>query len=328
MATIQSMDQIYGGATLTIVAASRINASYRLSGARGTTAARKQQCSLTLGSYNFLVSNDTESEIKALKWNSRGWTYQEALLSRRNLVFTNSQVYFRCRQALWLEGLTRQLGYVPLGSQTNSVAIYMRLQEYFPRDLSRRSDTVAAFEGILHAFGNDYPGGDVRNTHLFDIPMFYLDIQDVDVSTELATMKYSFLKGLDWYPEPPDADTKHTSSQQEETTIFPSWTWAYRKTGHSKSSRGLEIWYCLRSLDALTLQNDVTVQLTYVNGGLLDLGTQSRSFNSSSHFEPWKDLKLGLSRSTLGSIPTAHPYELPTALPCQWPQNRRPTHRR
>jgi hypothetical protein len=30
------------------------------------------------------------------KWNTRGWTYQEAILSTRKLVFTSFEVWFEC----------------------------------------------------------------------------------------------------------------------------------------------------------------------------------------------------------------------------------------
>jgi hypothetical protein len=35
-------------------------------------------------------------DIKDSIWNSRGWTFQEALLSQRCLVFCANQVYFTC----------------------------------------------------------------------------------------------------------------------------------------------------------------------------------------------------------------------------------------
>lgn len=35
-------------------------------------------------------------DITASRWSSRGWTYQEAVLSRRCLVFTDYQTYFEC----------------------------------------------------------------------------------------------------------------------------------------------------------------------------------------------------------------------------------------
>ncbi len=39
-------------------------------------------------------------------WSSRAWTYQEGLLSRRRLLFTESQVYFQCMEMHCWEGIS------------------------------------------------------------------------------------------------------------------------------------------------------------------------------------------------------------------------------
>jgi hypothetical protein len=40
---------------------------------------------------------DSFNAIRALRWSTRWWTFQEAMLSRRRrLVFTAGQVYFEC----------------------------------------------------------------------------------------------------------------------------------------------------------------------------------------------------------------------------------------
>jgi hypothetical protein len=42
------------------------------------------------------VPRDVRQSIQESIWWERGWTYQEGVLSRRRLVFTDSQVYFEC----------------------------------------------------------------------------------------------------------------------------------------------------------------------------------------------------------------------------------------
>lgn len=37
-----------------------------------------------------------DEAIKNSTWNERGWTYQESILSRRMIVYTNSQMHFKC----------------------------------------------------------------------------------------------------------------------------------------------------------------------------------------------------------------------------------------
>jgi hypothetical protein len=44
-------------------------------------------------------------DIRNSRWATRGWTYQEGLLSRRRLAFTSQQLYFHCQSAFCKEVL-------------------------------------------------------------------------------------------------------------------------------------------------------------------------------------------------------------------------------
>ncbi|KAK0726895.1 heterokaryon incompatibility protein-domain-containing protein [Lasiosphaeria miniovina] len=81
---IKKMGDIYEQAVVTIVAAA---------GTRAHMASRD----ITVGGQSLSVaSTNVSARIQQSRWNTRGWTYQESLLSRRRLVFTDSQVYFQC----------------------------------------------------------------------------------------------------------------------------------------------------------------------------------------------------------------------------------------
>jgi hypothetical protein len=94
---ISKMASIYEGAELTIVAAAGLDAKYGLPGV-GTTP-RQPQPKIRLQSGSMLVSTlqDPRAQILSAEWSSRGWTYQESVLSNRKLVFTDHQVYWECR---------------------------------------------------------------------------------------------------------------------------------------------------------------------------------------------------------------------------------------
>ncbi|EJT81070.1 hypothetical protein GGTG_01057 [Gaeumannomyces tritici R3-111a-1] len=47
-----------------------------------------------------LAFRGPESVIQGSTWSSRGWTYQERLLSTRCLIFAEGKVYFQCRRSL------------------------------------------------------------------------------------------------------------------------------------------------------------------------------------------------------------------------------------
>jgi hypothetical protein len=43
-----------------------------------------------------MISRPSEVYIKSSKWNTRAWTFQERILSRRCLIFVKGRVYFQC----------------------------------------------------------------------------------------------------------------------------------------------------------------------------------------------------------------------------------------
>ena len=73
-----------------------------------------------------LVTLPPVNEVETSKWNTRGWAYQEGLLARRRLVFTESQVYFQCTAMHYHESLS-----VPLAT-------------FHIKDLSRFHDEFAS----------------------------------------------------------------------------------------------------------------------------------------------------------------------------------------
>jgi hypothetical protein len=92
---IQQMDLIYSRAWCTIIAAAGCDPTAGLPGV--STIPRKPSFSVTTQHGVFVsVPPDPVTGIKDSVWNSRGWTFQEAILSRRCLVFRNDQVYFKC----------------------------------------------------------------------------------------------------------------------------------------------------------------------------------------------------------------------------------------
>jgi hypothetical protein len=91
---IQQMDTIYRNAEITLVAAAGEDAGY---GLPGVSNERNPQPVVNLGNISiFSTITHTRDAIKNSTWNKRGWTFQEAILSRRRLVFTDDEVYFEC----------------------------------------------------------------------------------------------------------------------------------------------------------------------------------------------------------------------------------------
>lgn len=101
---IRAMNKIYRGAEVTIFAAAGDDANHGLAGVRGTP--RNAQYQVSIGD-TFLVSTFPEPKqtIQDSVWASRGWIYQEAVLSRRKLFFTKDQMFWLCEEFMAEESI-------------------------------------------------------------------------------------------------------------------------------------------------------------------------------------------------------------------------------
>ena len=110
-ADINAMDAVYAYSLATIIAASGFNSTSHLPGASGIPRP------LRLPPIHGLVNG-----IEASTWSKRAWTYQEGLISWRQLVFTDQEVFFICVEDLFAESCTEPPG------GTSQLVPYSRLQ--------------------------------------------------------------------------------------------------------------------------------------------------------------------------------------------------------
>lgn len=179
---IQSMDRVYQGAELTVIAIGA-DPNEGLPGVRESP--RVPQCRLDIGNKTFLGVPIVTPEIVESKWNARAWfvqlflfsvselrlepnmlhrTFQEGLLSPRRLVFTSSQMYFQCYEDFHLEGVRpdtnllrtcfqRDYPVFPVGRVgRHPEDLSKLLKEYYKRQLSFNTDTIHAITGIINNF--------------------------------------------------------------------------------------------------------------------------------------------------------------------------------
>jgi hypothetical protein len=89
------VDDVYSCAEITIIAAAGGGENTGLLGVGANLG--KLHPTAQVGSMNVIPTlPDQHNTIVASKWWTRAWTYGEAVLSRRRLVFTEEQVYFEC----------------------------------------------------------------------------------------------------------------------------------------------------------------------------------------------------------------------------------------
>jgi hypothetical protein len=129
------------------------------------------------------------ASIAKSDWESRGWTLQEKFFSKRLLYFTINQVFFWCAHATWAEDAVLeppdfQICWSSAVNLANTTTLSSRdtdspslrtaklplprpdtsslldpflkyqdlLQQYMTRNLTRETDILAAFSGILNSF--------------------------------------------------------------------------------------------------------------------------------------------------------------------------------
>ena len=97
---IGAMDQVYGNAILTIVAAGGDHANSGLAGVRPSSRIMKQITAEVSPGVVLAVPLVHNFKLDSSTWNTRAWTYQERLLSKRFLIFMPQGVYWQCRTTI------------------------------------------------------------------------------------------------------------------------------------------------------------------------------------------------------------------------------------
>ncbi|KAK8042810.1 hypothetical protein PG994_013293 [Apiospora phragmitis] len=102
------MDQIYGAAVVTLVAAEGTNSNAGLPGVRIAEKARTnyKYSDKRIGPWVLsMAAEDLLSIQRQALWTKRGWTFQEKIMSKRLLIFGKTQCYFWCNSGLLQEDI-------------------------------------------------------------------------------------------------------------------------------------------------------------------------------------------------------------------------------
>ncbi|KAI0547878.1 HET-domain-containing protein [Xylaria curta] len=213
-AQINAMGDIYSSTEFTIIHASGTSMEDPIPGV-STTREVFQSKTVVCGLELMSGYPDLKVIMLQSKWNERGWTYQEAVLSRRKLLFTPFELWFECndehspyqreeqctrRRDGWFISRSQmsQLGQYRLNSfveRTTRFEDFLRhIESYTARSLTYQSDILDAFVGILTTL---YEG----NRGIYGLP-------EVD-----------FDRALLWYCE-------NNPIKKMDTISVPSWSWA------------------------------------------------------------------------------------------------------
>lgn len=156
---ISAMDVIYEQATFTIISLADDRICHGIPGVSGRPRPELNRA-LEVGRGGNVYNNVTKL-VKKSRWNSRGWTFQEQMLSKRQLYIAENHIFLvssgQLREEEPLDDsydpvmLSHHLGFVFLDGPRDITAQREYLQivgEYKTRALTFKSDILNAFSGI------------------------------------------------------------------------------------------------------------------------------------------------------------------------------------
>ncbi|KAF1959347.1 HET-domain-containing protein [Byssothecium circinans] len=244
---IRQMHTIYRHAWITIIAACCQDAS---SGLVGISVPRDTRFSAKIGDGEFAVASHpwyVKERLQKSKWSTRGWTFQEGLLSSRRLVFSDAEVYLQCNaptnclcefESHDMQSLSTRNSTLCLEEAfpinllpSNAFRSGDCIQEYSQRTLTNDSDALDAFTGVLNSFSGD----DEELDHFWGILVFRSESGRVVLENELVertipTRSERLARNILWYFV--------RAPQRREG--FPSWSWVgWRGRGEMGG-----IWQC------------------------------------------------------------------------------------
>ncbi|KAL2681304.1 hypothetical protein Neosp_008915 [[Neocosmospora] mangrovei] len=214
----RAMHLIYGNSTITICAADGEDANTGLLALDDNYKSPQMVVNYTEG-VCLMLHRPAETSIEITRWNKRAWTFQERLLSKRCLIFTEGKIFFQCRSTGmsedvfsdklgrgWSLDLVRaplqllsQLKVRALWFYTHCVALYTT------RDLYEPFDILAAFSGMCKLMEET-----MRAPLVFGLPTSHFDLallwQPTGMSVRLEKATES-------------DDPKYRDMR------FPSWSW-------------------------------------------------------------------------------------------------------
>ncbi|KAL4755573.1 HET domain-containing protein [Aspergillus foveolatus] len=153
---VNAMGEIYPSATIVLVASYGNSMEFGIPGIGHPRNAVQQSADIAgLRVTNVLREAD---EDPFNLWPTRGWTYQEAVLSNRRLYFTSTRAFFECEQSIChedpfnLEEIRDELLSTRLvisEDMSRFDSFKRHLRHYSTRKLTYRSDAYNALFGIL-----------------------------------------------------------------------------------------------------------------------------------------------------------------------------------
>ncbi|KAK4445209.1 hypothetical protein QBC34DRAFT_472741 [Podospora aff. communis PSN243] len=205
---IDKMDLIYGISTFTIIAAAGDGSGSGLPGVKLTPRVAEQHIEQITPEVQLALLPDLEAKMEKTIYETRAWTFQEMLLSRRRFIFLEGMAYFQCERRTCREDFCPRKPDVVTsllqGADTStSAASYFGnragrfygpgetwerlVQAYTRRSLSVQSDILKGFHGLQTQLGQQ------KNMHFIaGMPIEHLDSALLWAPKRQATRRKDF----------------------------------------------------------------------------------------------------------------------------------------
>jgi hypothetical protein len=167
---VESMGNVYSGVYFTIIAA---------------TSSGKLNYRAPHVKWEIPQAEGLYADLYKSKWATRGWTFQEQMLSKRSINFTENYVFWECQECVWsMDGekpeiTTKTLFERPYYERARRIStadvpfsMYIEMISlYNDRNLTYPQDILEAFSGVLKSLSGSFLSG-----FLCGLPQMYLDI--------------------------------------------------------------------------------------------------------------------------------------------------------
>jgi hypothetical protein len=227
---VASMHKVYNGAFLTIIAADGADseAGLRCLFSGRWNSMKKTPLSADVCGRILAVTTPIPShELFTSKWNSRGWTLQERLFSRRMIVFVDDEVFWHCKCATMFEDVSikKKAGY---GSSRFSADVVRGLDSLMPHRSETIHSGVKDFQWLIQEYSQ---------RHLtFDSDAFAAIASAMTVLGSIMETRIiyglpenSFYESLLWWPKADDQAWDYLSRdraiEMTRRAGWPSWSW-------------------------------------------------------------------------------------------------------
>jgi hypothetical protein len=221
---IEQMDAIYSNSVATLITPRAKDPSARVPGVKNRTSGSGKDGLVKIGGDTYAWGHMEKMNMKP--WAGRGWTYQEAVLSGRRVLFGEENVSVQCHRMVFSERfdvLNEHLSQtqprppdpewrVP-GLQVTQDAeaqVWTHIFEYSSRNLTVADDALRAIFGILRALKDVHP----ELHYISGLPITWRPDRS-------ASLVDTFAGALNWW---------HISGTQRNSK-FPSWSWLGWKLG-------------------------------------------------------------------------------------------------